>query len=124
MWSQLEPTLGIMCACAPFMRPVFKVWGGNYRGPSTARSDTEAIGLVKKSSNSYITSRAGQTTSTTTTTRGGGDYMGGFAGATGKQSTSAESIPGEVIQVKRSFTVNSAHESGPSASDGVEATGL
>ena len=58
VWSQLEPTLGIMCACVPFLRPVFDRWTGrqcplNRSGTSTLQNGAEAEHLAKGSMNNY-----------------------------------------------------------------------
>jgi len=35
MWSEMEPTLGIICTCAPMMRPIFDKLFAQYRAKRT-----------------------------------------------------------------------------------------
>ncbi len=43
MWSEMEPTLGIICTCAPMMRPIFDKLFAQYRAKRTVGPFPEGI---------------------------------------------------------------------------------
>jgi hypothetical protein len=46
IWSTIEPTIGILCACLPAMRPVMQVLFGRFSGDSSTGGTSDSGHLV------------------------------------------------------------------------------
>lgn len=107
-WSQLEPTLGIMCACAPFMRPVFKRLLRQFQSSSRRRHtvDIETVRLADHASG-YSELR-GPKGSMSARGKTANFLDSDSTGADERRDTENHPIPCEaLIRVERSFVVDS-----------------
>lgn len=113
VWSQLEPTLGIMCACVPFLRPILDLWTGRHHSRMDSHTrmtahdgNSKAIHLANRSlDDKGLRTPNG---SISTTTKAGGLLPPDLTGADTWCDVESCPVSSEgTIRVERSFIVNS-----------------
>ena len=115
VWSSLEPTIGIVCACVPLLRPVFDLWMGRHHSridsiaTMTAHDgNVEAMRLANRSLDSKGSRTPNNAASTTTQIKRMPPLDPTGADTWLDVENSAAPSEGD-IRVERSFIINSDH---------------